>query len=215
MKIAIIGTGNVGQAIGGSLVRAGHTVTFAARDGATTRQVAAAAGASASASPADAARGAEVIILAVPYLAAEQVAAELDGQAAGKVVIDATNPIKADYSGLSTEAAGSGAERFAQLLEGAHVVKAFNTLFASVQADPGGHGSALDLLYATDDASAKAVVIALASSLGLRPVSVGPLAASRELEAMAWLNIRLQMISGGDWRSTFVLVDAPAAATAA
>ena len=215
MKIAIIGTGNVGQAIGGSLVRAGHTVTFAARDAATTRQVAATAGASASASPADAARDADVIILAVPYLAAEQVAAELDGQAAGKVVIDATNPLKADYSGLSTEAGGSGAERFATLLEGAHVVKAFNTLFASVQADPGAHGTALDLLYATDDSTAKTAVIALASSLGLRPVSVGPLAASRELEAMAWLNIRLQMITGGDWRSTFVLVDAPAAATAA
>ena len=215
MKIAIIGTGNVGQAIGGSLVRAGHTVTFAARDAATTRQVAATAGASASASPADAARDAEVIILAVPYLAAEQVVAELDGQAAGKVVIDATNPIKADYSGLSTDANQSGAERFAELLEGAHVVKAFNTIFASVQADPTAHGSALDLLYATDDPTARTAVIALASSLGLRPVSVGPLAASRELEAMAWLNIRLQMISGGDWRSTFVLVDAPAAALAA
>ena len=215
MKIAIIGTGNVGKAIGGSLVRAGHEVTFAARDAATTRQIATAAGASAAASVADAARHADVIILAVPYLAAEQVAAELDGQAAGKVVIDATNPLKADHSGLSTEAGGSGAERFAQLLEGAHVAKAFNTLFASVQADPTAHGAALDLLYATDDPASRTAVIALATSLGLRPVSVGPLAASRELEAMAWLNIRLQMISGGDWRSTFVLVDAPAAATAA
>ena len=215
MKIAIIGTGNVGKAIGSSLVKAGHEVTFAARDAATTRQVATAAGASASASVADAARHADVIILAVPYLAAEQVAAELDGQAAGKVVIDATNPLKADYSGLSTEAGGSGAERFAQLLEGAHVAKAFNTLFASVQADPTAHGAALDLLYATDDPASRTAVIALATSLGLRPVSVGPLAASRELEAMAWLNIRLQMISGGDWRSTFVLVDPPAAATAA
>jgi NADPH-dependent F420 reductase len=215
MKIAIIGTGNVGTAIGGSLVRAGHQVTFAARDTDKARAVASDVGAAGAASPADAARSADVIILAVPYLAAEQVAAELDGQAAGKVVIDATNPLKADYSGLSTEAGGSGAERFAQLLEGAHVVKAFNTLFASVQADPSGHGSALDLLYATDDPAAKSAVIELATSLGLRPVSVGPLAASRELEAMAWLNIRLQMISGGDWRSTFVLVDAPLAATAA
>jgi len=215
MKIAIIGTGNVGKAIGGSLVRAGHEVTFAARDAATTNLVASAAGASASASAASAARGADVIILAVPYLAAEQVAAELDGQAAGKVVIDATNPIRADYSGLATEAGDSGAEQFARLLEGAHVVKAFNTLFASVQADPGAHGGALDLLYATDDPAARAAIIALAASIGFRPVSVGPLAASRELEAMAWLNIRLQMISGGDWRSTFVLVDAPAAAIAA
>lgn len=215
MKIAVIGTGNVGKAIGGSLVRAGHQVTFAARDADKTRQVASEVGASAAVSAADAARDADVIILAVPYTAAEQVAAELDGQAAGKVVIDATNPIKADYSGLATESGGSGAERFAQLLGGALVAKAFNTLLAGLQADPTTHGTRLDALYATDDPAARAAVIALASSIGLRPVSVGPLAAARELEALAWLNIRLQMITGGDWRSTFVLVGAPAGATAA
>ena len=215
MKIAVIGTGNVGKAIGGSLVRAGHQVTFAARDADKTRQVASEVGASAAVSAADAARDADVIILAVPYTVAEQVAAELDGQAAGKVVIDATNPIKADYSGLATESGGSGAERFAQLLGGALVAKAFNTLLAGLQADPTTHGTRLDALYATDDPAARAAVIALASSIGLRPVSVGPLAAARELEALAWLNIRLQMITGGDWRSTFVLVGAPAGATAA
>ncbi len=215
MKIAVIGTGNVGKAIGGSLVRAGHQVTFAARDADKTKQVASEVGASAAVSAADAARDADVIILAVPYTAAEQVAAELDGQAAGKVVIDATNPIKADYSGLATESGGSGAERFAQLLGGALVAKAFNTLLAGLQADPTTHGTRLDVLYATDDPAARAAVIDLASSIGLRPVSVGPLAAARELEALAWLNIRLQMIAGGDWRSTFVLIGAPAGATAA
>ena len=215
MKIAIIGTGNVGTALGGSLVRAGHEVTFAARDTDKARAVASGVGAATAASPADASRNADVIILAVPFLAAEQVAAELDGQAAGKVVIDATNPVRADFTGLTTEAGGSGAERFAQLLPGAHVVKAFNTLFASVQADPTAHGGPLDALYATDDPDARAAVIAIASSMGFRPVSVGPLAAARELEAMAWLNIRLQVVSGGDWRSTFVLVNAPTIATAA
>ena len=214
MKIAIIGTGNVGTAIGGSLVRAGHDVTFAARDAAKAGTVAGGVGASAAATPAEAARDADVIILAVPGLAAEQVAAELAGQTAGKVVIDATNPIKADYSGLTTDAGGSGAERFAQLLEGAHVVKAFNTIFASVQADPSAFGTAVDGMYATDDPIAKATVIDVLSSIGFRPVAVGPLAAARELEAMAWLNIRLQMITGGDWRTTFALLGAPQSAIA-
>jgi predicted dinucleotide-binding enzyme len=215
MKIAIIGTGKVGTAVGGSLVRAGHQVTFAARDAEKARKVASELGASAAESPAEAARQADVIVLAVPYLAAEQVAAELAGQAAGKVVIDATNPIKADYSGLATEAGESGAERFGQLLSGARMVKALNTIFASVQADPTTWGTTVDALYATDDPVARIAVIEVLSSMGLRPVGVGPLAAARELEAMAWLNIRLQMIAGGDWRTTFALLGAPASAMAA
>jgi 8-hydroxy-5-deazaflavin:NADPH oxidoreductase len=214
MKIAIIGTGNVGTAVGGSLVRAGHQVTFAARDAEKARKVASELGASTAESPAEAARDAEVIVLAVPYLAAEEVAAELAGQAAGKVVIDATNPIKADYSGLATEAGESGAERFGQLLAGARMVKALNTIFASVQADPTIYGTTVDALYATDDPVARTAVIAVLSSMGFRPVGVGPLAAARELEAMAWLNIRLQMITGGDWRTTFAVLGAPAGATA-
>ena len=214
MKIAIIGTGNVGKALGGSLVRAGHEVTFAARDAAKTRQVASEIGVSAAASAADAAREADVIVLAVPFQAFDWVAAELGGHASGKVVIDASNPAKADFSGLATEGGTSGAERYAEILPGARVAKAFNTVFVAFQADPMALGTTLDLLYATDDAGARTAVAAIASSIGFRPVNVGPLAAARELEAMAWLNIRLQMITGGDWRSAFVLLGAPATATA-
>jgi predicted dinucleotide-binding enzyme len=214
MKIAIIGTGKVGTAVGGSLARAGHQVTFAGLDAEKARKVAAALGASAAANPAEAARNAEVIVLAVPYVAAEQVAAELAGQAAGKVVIDATNPIKADYSGLATDAGESGAERFGQLLEGARMAKALNTIFASVQADPTIYSTTVDALYATDDPIARTAVIEVLSAMGLRPVGVGPLAAARELEALAWLNIRLQMINEGDWRTTFAVLGAPAGATA-
>ena len=214
MKIAVIGTGNVGQALGGSFARAGHDVTFAGRDAEKALAVASGLGATASATPGDAASDAEVIVLAVPYLAAEDVAGELGGQTAGKVVVDATNPLKADFSGLATEGGPSGAERIAGLLEGAHVVKAFNTVFAAVQADPGAYGITLDALYATDDPEAAATVRDLARSIGLRPVNVGPLAAARELEALAWLNIRLQMLSGGDWKTSPVLVGAPERAAA-
>ena len=52
----------------------------------------------------------------------------------------------------------------------------------------------------------------LSASIGFRPVHVGPLAASRELEAMAWLNIRMQMLTGGSWNTAFVMVDPPEAA---
>ena len=95
------------------------------------------------------------------------------------------------------------------------MAKAFNTLFAGVEADPGALGATVDALFATDDETARRTVAELASSMGFRPIHVGPLAAARELEAMAWLNIRLQMLAGGDWTTSFVLVGAPESAIAA
>jgi len=215
MKIAIIGAGNVGRALGSSFAAAGNTVVFAGRDAAKTAEAAQAAGGTSAATPAAAAVGADVIVIAVPFTEAEGVAASLAPIAAGTVVIDTTNPLKADYSGLSTEGGPSGAELIASALGGGTVVKAFNTLFAGVQGNPAAHGQVLDALYATDDEAAGAVVAGLASDIGFRPVKVGPLAAARELEAMAWLNIRLQMITGGAWQTSFVLVAAPAASLAA
>jgi len=120
-----------------------------------------------------------------------------------------------DYSGLTTAGGPSGAERLAGLLPGAHVVKAFNTLFATVQADPGTLGSTVDALIAADDDAAAETVGALASSIGFRPVVVGPLAAARELEGLAFLNIRLQLLAGGAWQTSVVLVAPPQAALAA
>jgi predicted dinucleotide-binding enzyme len=215
MKIAIIGTGNVGRALGGSFARAGHEVTFAGRNANKAEQAATELGGFAAASAADAARGADAIVLAVPSGEVDTVVAEIRSGAAGTVVIDATNPLKPDYSGLANVGGLSMAERVAGLLPEAHVAKAFNTLFGAVQADPATHGTTLDALYATDDDVAASAVAQLASSIGFRPVRVGPLAAARELEAVAWLNIRLQMIDGGDWRTAFVLVGAPAVSLAA
>jgi NADPH-dependent F420 reductase len=215
MKIAIIGTGNVGSSLGGSLVRAGHQVTFAARDAAKAHDVATGVGANATSAPAQAVDASEVVILAVPWAAAAEVAAGIAPVATGKVVIDTTNPLRPDYSGLATEGGPSGAERLAAILPGARVVKAFNTLFASVQANTLAHGQVVDALLAGDDADAKATVARLATSIGLRPVDAGPLASARELEALAWLNISLQMRTGGSWDSTFVLVGAPERAIAA
>ncbi|HEX8940767.1 MAG TPA: NAD(P)-binding domain-containing protein [Candidatus Limnocylindrales bacterium] len=209
MQIEVVGTGNVGKALGSSLTRAGHTVTFAAQDVEGTRQVADEVGAAASSSVADGVRTAEVIVLAVPGTAVEDVARQLGNAASGKVVIDVTNPLAPDMSGLANAGGPSNAERLAELLPGAKVVKAFNTLFASAQADPDTHGVKLDALYATDDEDAARTTADLASGMGFRPVRVGPLAAARELEALAWLNIRLQMVAGGDWRTAFVLVGAP------
>lgn len=214
MKIAVIGAGNVGGALGKALAGAGHDVIYAARDRARLEAKAQEAGAGSAPSAADAVMTAEVVILAIPFTAVDEVASEIAGAASGKLVVDVTNPLKPDYSGLSTVGGPSGGERVAAALPGAKVVKGFNTVFASNQANAAAHGQVLDALYATDDDAAAADFASLASSIGFRPVKVGPLSAAAELEAMAWLNIRLQMIANGAWNSAFVLVAPPAAAIA-
>jgi len=210
-RIAIIGTGNVGGAIGASAQRAGYDVVFAGRDAAKVQAAAEAAGAEAAASPRDAVANADIVVLAVPYSAIAQVAAEIAPVAAGKIVVDPTNPLKPDYSGLSTGPDASGAEELARLLPESKIVKAFNTLFAGNTANPDAFGFQLDSLFATDDVEAKDAVCGLSASIGFRPIHVGPLAASRELEAMAWLNIRLQLLSNGNWNTAYALVSPPEA----
>jgi predicted dinucleotide-binding enzyme len=213
VDISIIGSGNIAKALGASAVRAGHDVTIASREAANAGATATEIGARAADDLLTAVRSADVIVLAVPATAAGDVANEIAPAAIGKVVVDVTNPLKGDMSGLFTEGS-SIAEQLAQILVGAHVVKGFNTLFGSVQANPETLGTTLDALYATDDETARDEFAALATSLGFRPVHVGPLAAARELEAMALLNIRLQLVANGQWQSSFVLVGAPDAATA-
>lgn len=206
MKVAIIGSGNIGQALGGALVGAGHTVTMAARDELETRRVAAAIGARAASTPADAARAAEVVVLAVPRTALGQIAEQIRDLVAGKIVVDPSN--------LMEPAERSTAEDLAQQLPDAHIVKAFNTNFASLIARPGALGQTIDSFFATDDLTARERIAGLIRSIGLRPVYVGGLSAARQLEAMALLNIQLQILTNGDWQSNFVLVGAPTAAVA-
>jgi predicted dinucleotide-binding enzyme len=213
VNISIIGSGNIAKAFGASAVRAGHSVTIASRDADKAAATAAEIGAQSADSLLSAIKAVDVVVLAVPATAAADVAREIAPVVTGKVVVDVTNPLKDDMSGLFTDGT-SIAEQLAQILVGAHVVKGFNTLFGSVQANPETLGTTLDALYATDDDIAREEFATLAMSLGFRPVHVGPLAAARELEAMALLNIRLQLVSNGHWQSSFVLVGAPQAATA-
>jgi NADPH-dependent F420 reductase len=202
MKVSIIGAGNVGKALATSIGKAGHDVTISATTPERARDAAAATGATAAESNSAAVGDANIVILAVPYVGAgEEVAAEIRDAVAGKTIIDVTNPIKADYSGLATNGS-SAAEEFQKLLPEAHVVKAFNTIFASNQAHPTRD---IDAFVAADDADAKQKVIGLLDSMGFAPLDVGPLSASRTLEAMAYLNIGLNAANGWSWTSAWKL----------
>ena len=201
MKVAIIGAGNVGKALATSITRAGHDVTIAAKHPDHARAAAKESGATSTDTNVAAVSGADVVILAVPFAGAgELVAAEIRGEVAGKTIVDVTNPIKPDASGLATDT--SAAEEFQGRFPDAHVVKAFNTIFATNQANP---TRAIDGYVAGDDEKAKAEVISLVDSMGFTALDVGPLSAARFLEGMAFINIGLNAQNGWTWTSSWKL----------
>ena len=203
MKVAIIGAGNVGRALAGSAERAGHDVTIAAQNPDHAQEVASATGASAAPSSKDAVVDADVVILAVPVTALDAVAADIGGVVVGKAVVDVTNRPTPDPSAPTDQ---SSAEALQSKLPQARVIKAFNTALASRQADPVVDGVPVDGYVAGDDPEAKNRVLELARSIGFRPVDVGPLLMARTLEAMAWLNISLNMQNRWPWQAGWKLV---------
>jgi predicted dinucleotide-binding enzyme len=201
MDIAIIGAGNVGKALASSFKRAGHDVTISATHPEHAAAAASQLGARAARTNAEAVSGADLVVLAVPANALDSLAQELSADLAGKVVVDVSNRPTPDPSGVST----SVAEELQGKLPLARVVKAFNTAFASRQAEPVVAGIHADGFVAADDDKAKKTVLEAVESIGFRPVDAGSLAAARTLEGMAWLNIS-RNLQGGTWQDAWILV---------
>ena len=192
MKITVIGAGNMGAAFVKQLTRAGHQVSVTARDSAKAAQVAAANPGAKAVPAAGSVEGADAIVLATGYADAAGVLRGA-GDVAGKVVIDITNPLTADYMGLTLGHATSAAEEIAKAVPGAEIVKAFNTVFAQVLgegADFGG-GRKVEVFVASDSERAKSAARAIAESMGFAVVDAGPLKNARYLEPVAGLNIYL------------------------
>ncbi|MCB1336007.1 MAG: F420-dependent NADP oxidoreductase [Maritimibacter sp.] len=178
MNIAIIGNGNIGKGLAAVLAKTSHQVSLLGK-GDDLAPVG----------------SAEVVILATPYGAAAGLASVADFT--GKVVIDVSNPVMADFSGLQLGHESSAAEEIAALLPGASVVKAFNTIFAQhyatgLQID----GQPLQTFVASDDASARDRVKALAAEIGFVPVDAGPLKNARYLEPLGFMNIQFGYVLG-------------------
>ena len=205
MDIAIIGAGNVGRALAKSALRTGHSVTVSSASGETSAALARETGAKAAESNRAAVDGADLVVLAVPYMALVDVLDDIGPALAGKIVVDATNPLKPDYSGLATEGT-SGAEQIQARIPSARVVKAFNTALAARQTDPKIGGVHLDGYVASDDEAAKAIVLELVKGMGFHPVDAGDLTMARALEALAFLNISLQLRHGWSWQAGWKLV---------
>lgn len=205
MRVAMIGSGSVGKALGRRLVQAGHAVTFTAAHAENASAAAAELGAESASTNAEAARDAEVVILAMPFSAGKVVAREIGPEVAGKVIIDVTNSARSAVLELAPDAE-SAAEAIAGWLPDAHVVKAFNSAFAGRMADPVEDGRPLDGFVAGDDEAAKAAAMAIVSDVGFTPVDCGPLANAAALEGMAMLNIWLNANHGWSWSSVWRLV---------
>jgi predicted dinucleotide-binding enzyme len=205
MDITIIGAGNVGKALTTSALRAGHSVNVSSASGDTAAALARDTGARAADSNTAAVQGAELVVLAVPYTTVPILLDEIGPSLAGKIVVDATNPLKPDGSGLSTEGT-SGAEEIQARIPSARVVKAFNTALAARQTDPTIAGMRMDGYVAADDPEAKAVVLGLLEEMGFNPVDAGELTMARMLEALAYLNISLQLRHGWSWQAGWKLV---------
>jgi predicted dinucleotide-binding enzyme len=209
MKIAIIGAGNVGGALGRSWAWAGHEIIYGVREPAaekTSRLLAETGHGATALDPAAAVRSAAVVVLATPWNAVPAALAGA-GSLEGRVLVDCTNPLKFT-PGVGLELAigfnDSGAESVARWAPGARVVKAFNTYGWENFADPGypnAAGLRPLMFHCGDEAAAKATVAGLAENLGFEPFDAGALRAARELEPLALLWIR--EATGGGRQSGF------------
>ncbi|TPK60737.1 MULTISPECIES: NAD(P)-binding domain-containing protein [unclassified Mesorhizobium] len=194
--ISIIGSGAMAAAIAGRAAKAGHTVEVVSRDPAKARVLVDQLGVGATTGTYGAAPAGDIVILAVPYSGAAAAVADFGKALDGKVIVDIANPVAPDLSGLVTPHGSSGAQETAKgLPAGAHVVKAFNTIFGHVLAK----GGRLDAFIAADDVEAKARVSTFLESLGLRPLDVGGLHMAQTLEALGLMMIGLAKNGAGTW----------------
>ena len=190
-SISIIGLGNMASTLAERALAAGNAVEIIGRNPAKAKELAAALG-GATVGNAGTTPAGDIVILAVPYASTAAVVGEYGDALNGKVIVDITNPITPDAKGFVTPDGTSGAQEIAKAAPaGAHVVKAFNTLFAGVLATGSADGRPVDVFIAGDDAQAKARVSAFIESLGLRPLDVGELPMARAIENAALLQLGL------------------------
>lgn len=184
MKIGIIGAGNIGGALGRQWQARGHDIMYGVRGDRTAPGRAG--------TVAEAAAHGDVVVLAVPWSAADDVVREA-GDLAGKVLVDCTN--------LGGDDTGSGAEKIARWARGAHVVKCFNQAgWESLEQPEYGDHRAV-MFAAGDDAGAKQTVMQLGQEIGLDMVDAGPLTNAALLEALAalWIDLAFRRGLGRDF----------------
>jgi predicted dinucleotide-binding enzyme len=192
MDITIIGTGNMSRGIATRALAGGHSVTLLGHAPGKAETLAGElSGEVGTGTVGDALTG-DVVVLAIPYGAIDDVIGRYGDQLSGKTVVDITNPVDwGSFTPVNIDA-GSAAAEIAQKAPDAKVVKAFNTTFAGTLATGAVAGEPLDVFLASDDEDAKATVRDLVETGGLRAVDAGALARAHELEALGYLHMAVQ-----------------------
>jgi predicted dinucleotide-binding enzyme len=185
--IAVIGTGNVGGALGPQFATLGHDIIYGSRE--PTRQdvqaLVARTGHNATAMlPAEAAAAADIVVMATKWAQAE-VALKSLGDLSGKIILDPNNAVRLDNSGTRHHGVETSAAQMIQdWAPNAMVVKAFNTLSAATMADPGSAGGPVTIPIAGNDAGAKAVIADLVIGIGFEVVDMGDISSAQAIEQM-------------------------------
>lgn len=196
MTLAIIGAGKVGIALGKASIRAGQAVCFGVTDKPKHAAAISALGPKAEAkSVPEAIAAADMVILAVPYASAKEIASATPDWG-GKILIDATNPLTPGLKGLDPSGTTSAAEEIAKCARNARVIKAFNTTGADNLENASYPDGRIFMPVCGDDAEARKRVMAVAASLGFEPVDYGALDGARYLEPLAMVWIKLATAQG-------------------
>lgn len=191
-NITIIGSGNIGANLA-RLFASKHNVTLGSRNPEQTRVKLPDVTVT---DYAQAAKSADMVILAVPFSEISAIAAKI-GSLAEKILIDVTNPLTPDFMALILGHTTSAGEAVQAAFPQAHVVKAFNTILAQVLAKAASGAKSLpSVLVAGNHASANAEVVQLAKDAGFSAFDTGPLTNARYLEPLAELGIQLAYAKG-------------------
>ncbi|WP_049577136.1 NADPH-dependent F420 reductase [Streptomyces sp. SBT349] len=205
MIVTIVGAGAMARGVATIALAGGHTVRLVGRAQRNAESLAGelrqvAPDGDVSASDAIAVEDADLVVLAVPHPAGVELTASYGTALTGSVLVDISNPVGPDT--LTVPPGTSAAELIAaEAAPGTPVVKAFNTVFAGTLLSGRVAGKPLDVLIAGDDEDGKGAVADLAEGGGLRPLDVGPLRRSRELEALQLLHMSVQDSLGLNWSS--------------
>jgi 8-hydroxy-5-deazaflavin:NADPH oxidoreductase len=185
-NLSIIGTGNMGQVIAAIADKGGHSVQLLG-SGDTATQVTG-----------------DVVVLAVPYTAIDDVLGQRGDQLAGRIVVDITNPLNFEtFDSLVATPDSSATAEIAAALPQSRVLKAFNTTFAATLGAGTVGPLPTTVLIAGDDADAKSALSDIVTAGGLKAIDAGALNRARELEALGFLQLTLAATEKVSWSGGF------------
>jgi predicted dinucleotide-binding enzyme len=188
-SFTIIGTGNMGSAIGGILAGGGADVTHITREQVGTVPI-----------------SGDIVIFALPYPAISEVIAAYADQLSGKTVVDISNPLNFEtFDSLVVPVGSSAAAEIQRALPNSAVLKAFNTTFAGTLATKQVGGLQTTVLIAGDDSTAKSALATALVAGGVAAIDAGSLARAHELEAMGFLQLTLAASEKVSWTSGFAI----------